>query len=73
MKMNKRLIAVSVLVLSAVIAIPVFAQTTTTTPTTTVAPVATTASEQLPILQVGAAGKVLLRGTIASISVLRLR
>ncbi len=67
MKMNKRLIAVSVLVLSAVIAIPVFAQTTTTTPTTTVAPVATTASEQ-PILQVGAAGKVLLRGTIASIS-----
>jgi len=67
MKMNKRLIAVSVLVLSAVMAIPVFAQTTTTTPTTTVAPVATTASEQ-PILQVGAAGKVLLRGTIASIS-----
>ena len=67
MKMNKRLIAVSVLVLSAVMAIPVFAQTTTTTPTTTVAPVATTASEQ-PILQVVAAGKVLLRGTIASIS-----
>jgi hypothetical protein len=71
--MNKKLIAASVLVLAATIALPVFAQTTATTsttavaPATTAAPVATTASEQ-PIIQVGAAGKVLFRGTIASIS-----
>ena len=70
--MNKRLIAVSVLVLSAVIAIPVFAQTTTTTPTTTVAPVATTVPEQ-PILQVGAAAKYYFAAPSLPSRVLRLR
>jgi hypothetical protein len=64
--MNKKAIIASALALAATIAVPVFAQTTNMTPTTAVAP-ATTASEQ-PILEVGAAGKVLMRGTIASIS-----
>ena len=68
--MNKKAIIASALVLAATIAVPVFAQTTTTTPTTAVTPATTAApaaSEQ-PILEVGAAGKVLMRGTIASIS-----
>ena len=64
--MNKKAIIASALVLVATVAVPVFAQTTNMTPTTAVTP-ATTASEQ-PILEVGAAGKVLMRGTIASIS-----
>ena len=70
--MDKKFIVASVLILSAVVALPVFAQTTTVAtptpaPVTTAAPASAATSEQ-PILQVGAAGKVLLRGTIASIS-----
>jgi hypothetical protein len=61
--MTKKAIIASAFVLAATIAIPVFAQTATTT-STTIAP----AAAQQPILQVGAAGKVPMRGTIASVS-----
>jgi hypothetical protein len=64
--MNKKIIIASILTLSAAVAIPVFAQTTTTTPN--VVHGTTSVKAQLPILQVGSGGKVMLRGTIASIS-----
>ena len=52
--MNKRILFASLLVLATAATIPVFAQTATTA--------------QQPILHVGAAGKVLMRGAIASVT-----
>ncbi|MDE2020812.1 MAG: hypothetical protein KGJ13_10795 [Patescibacteria group bacterium] len=64
--MNKKIVAVvSAAAFTAVAAITAFAQTATVAPTAVSVP----ASQSQPmILQVGAAGKVLLRGTVASVS-----
>jgi hypothetical protein len=69
--MNKKSAIVLALGLITFVTIPAFAQTTTTAPTTTTTnpPVtSTTTPIEQPILQVGATGDALLRGTIASIS-----
>jgi hypothetical protein len=70
MKMNTKIFIASALMLASAVAAPVFAQTATTTTavTTTVAPAPSAAVAEQPVLEVGAAGKVLLRGTIASVS-----